>query len=289
MSKRLLILLSLLALVLPVSAQITSLSSPLPPKAQAALDEARSVAREALEAYGFYHPDQPLFRQAITLGKRATTLAPDNPEAQRFLAELYGVTNFYGPAFQTWQAYLEAGGTLDSNAAGQFARTGNALGYARYSSGNAEGALEAYQTVARQVPGNARAQRWSGRILLEQDKPKAALPYWQRVKGLMPTDASIDSFISLAQAGVRYGMDAARAFYDGVTAFEAGKKEAARQHFVQATTLNPDYAAAWGYMGRVNFEAGWFVRAEAAYAKASTLEPDNAAYRYFLREAQARQ
>lgn len=287
--KFLLALLTLGLLTLPVAAQITSLTDPLPREAQVALDEARNVAAEALEVYSAYHPDQPLFRQAITLGREAVALAPDNTETLRFLAELYGVTDFYGPAFATWQRYVAAGGTLDTNASAQFAESGNAFGYARYTSGDLEGALAAYKAVAAEVPGNVRAQRWSGRILLEQNRPRAALPYWQRVKQLEPDDASVDSFISLARAGERYGMDAARAFYDGVTAFEAGQREAARRDFARATQLNPDYAAAWGYLGRINFEAGRFARAETAYARASELEPQNATYSYFLRQAEANQ
>lgn len=289
MPKILFALLSTLCFGLPASAQITSLTPPLSPEAQATLDEARSVAKDALEVYNTYHPDQPLFRQAIGLGKEAVQLAPENPETLRFLAELYGVTDFYGPAFSTWQQFVQAGGTLDANAAEQVARNGNAFGYARYSSGDLEGALAAYRSVAAQVPGNARAQRWSGRILLEQDKPRAALPYWQRVKRLEPNDAGVDSFVSLARAGTQYGMTAARAFYSGVTAFEAGQKEAARRHFARAVRLNPDYAAAWGYLGRVNFEAGRFVRAGTAYARANKLEPQNETFSYFLRQARANQ
>ena len=289
MTRWILSILSVLVLSTPAAAQITSLENPLPKPAQVVLGEARSTAKEALATYNDYRPDQPLFRKAIQLGRRAVKLAPENPEALRFLAELYGVTGFYGPAFHTWERFTAAGGRLDEAARSQIARTGTQDGYARYSQGDLEGALKAYRTVTRLVPDSVRAQRWVGRILLEQNRPKAALPSWQRVQKLRPGDAGAAYFVTLAKAGTEYGLDAARAFYGGVSDYEAGRKGAAEHKFSRATTLNPGYAAAWGYLGRLAFEAGKFAKAQTAYSRASQLAPENQTYRYFLGQAQARQ
>ena len=281
--------LSVFILCTSAAAQITSLQNPLPKEARAVLTEARRTAEEALETYSNYRPDQPLFREAIRLGRRAVNLAPENPETLRFLAELYGVTGFYGPAFSIWQRFVDAGGVLDKAARDQLAESGTQVGYARYTQNNLSGALSAYRTVTRLVPGNVRAERWSGRILLEQDKPRAALPYWQKVKELRPGDAGAAYFLELSRAGVEYGLDAARAFYGGVNDYEAGRKGSAERKFSRATARNPGYAAAWGYLGRLAFEAGEFRRATTAYSRASQLEPQNQTYRYFLGQAKARQ
>ncbi len=278
-----------LVLSAPVTAQITSLENPLPQEAQAVLSEARGVAREALDVYGDYRPDQPLFRQAIRLGRKAVKLAPENPEALRFLAEVYGVTGFYGPAFAIWQRFADAGGPLDAAARVQIAQSGTQVGYARYTQNDLGGALRAYRTVTRLVPGSVRAQRWAGRILLEQDRPEAALPYWQRVQQLQPGNAGAAYFLELSRAGVEYGLGAAKAFYGGVSDYEAGRLGAAERKFSRATALNPDYAAAWGYLGRLAFEAKNFTAAETAYRRASQLAPQNQTYRYFLGQAQTRQ
>ncbi len=281
--------LSILALSAPVAAQITSLENPLSQDAQAALTEAQGAAKKALDTYSDYRPDQPLFRQAIRLGRKAVNLAPENPETLRFLAEVYGVTGFYGPAFSIWQRFVAADGVPDRAARSQIAKTGTQDGYARYSQGDLTGALAAYRTVTRLVPDNVRAQRWTGRILLEQNKPGAALPYWQRVQSLRPNDAGAAYFVTLAEAGVEHGLDAARAFYGGVSDYEAGRREAAEREFSRATEFNPGYAAAWGYLGRLAFEARDFKKAEIAYSRASQLEPKNQTYRYFLEQAKARQ
>ena len=281
--------LSVLILSAPAAAQITSLQNPLPKDAQAALTQAQGAAQEALDTYTHYRPDQPLFRKAIRLGRKAVNLAPENPQTLRFLAEVYGVTGFYGPAFSLWQRFVAADGVPDKAAREQIARTGTQDGYARYSQGDLTGALRAYRTVTRLVPGNVRAERWTGRILLEQDKPGAALPHWQRVQKLRPNDAGAQYFTTLAKAGTKYGLDAARAFYGGVGDYEAGRHGVAEREFSRATQLNPGYAAAWGYLGRLAFEAGKFKKAETAYRRASQLAPKNQTYRYFLGQAQQRQ
>lgn len=285
---RAVILAAILALSAPAAAQITSLQDPLPREAQVALDDARAAAREALEVYGSPRPDQPLFREAIRLSRRAVNLAPDNPEALRFLAEVYGVTGFYGPSFSIWRRFAEAGGTLDADARAQLARSGAQVGYARYAQGDLEGALSAYRTVTELAPGNVLAQRWVGRILLEQGRAQAALPYWQWVLELHPGDEGAAYFLELAEAGVEHGVDAARAFYGGVSDYEAGRRGAAREGFLRATALAPDYTEAWGYLGRLAFEAGTFAEAETAYARAVELAPQNETYRYFLQQAQNR-
>lgn len=262
---------------------------PLPTEARAVLDEARAVAAAARSSYETYHPDQPLFREAIRLGRRAVFLAPENPEALRFLAELYGVTGFYGPAFGIWQRYARAGGPLDAAAKDQLAAAGTQVGYARYTQGDLTGALSAFRTVTRLEPGSVRAWRWSGRILLEQNNPRAALPFWRRVQGLRPGDPGAAYFVTLSEAGVRHGVGAARAFYGGVADYEAGRRRAARAAFTRATDLAPDYAEAWGYRGRLAFEAGNFAAAAAVYARAAGLAPQNETYRYFLQQARSRQ
>ncbi len=113
------------------SAQITALSEPLSAEARKALEQAQASARKALKTYDEPYPDQPLYREALRLGREAVNLAPDNPEALRFLAELYGVTGFYGPAFGTWERFEGAGGVLDERARDQLVRAGTQVGYAR--------------------------------------------------------------------------------------------------------------------------------------------------------------
>lgn len=249
---RTLLFLTLLSLSALAAAQLTSprdpprdlLRDPLPQEAQVILDEARMVVRDALEIYSSPHPDQPLFREAIRLSRRAVYLAPESPETLRFLAEVYGLTGFYGPAFSIWRRFANVSETLDATARTQLAASGMQVGYARYTQGNLEGALSAYRTVTRLAPATVPAQRWVGRILLEQNRAPAALPYWRRVLELKPNGAGAAHFFELSRAGVAHGLAAARAFYGGVGDYEAGRREVARRKFLRATALSPGYAEA---------------------------------------------
>lgn len=281
------VVLSIVLAFTPAVAQFTSLQ-PLPEPAQVALEEARAAARDALAADSSFRPDQPLVRETIRLARRAVNLAPEHPQTLQFLAGVYGSSGFYGPAFSIWRRFVEAGGSLDADARSQFAESGVRVGYSRYKQGKLGSALSAYRTVTEVAPEDVAAQRWCGRILLEQNRPEAALPYWQRVQELSPDDAGAAYFLKLAKAGVAYGLAAAEAFFSGVGDYEAGHLEAAREGFRRATTLAPDYAEAWGYRGRLAFEADDFAAAETAYARASQLEPQSETYRYFLRQAETR-
>jgi tetratricopeptide (TPR) repeat protein len=177
------------ALVATGHAQLTTLTQPLPAEAREGLEGARERTREALATYDApYRPDQPLFREALLLARQAAELAPQNPEVLRFLAELNGVTGFYGPAFAAWERFVAAGGVLDAAALDQLVRAGTQVGYARYEQGDLKGALAAYERVAALAPERPLAHRWRGRILLELNRPQRALEAWQEVLRLRPGD-----------------------------------------------------------------------------------------------------
>ena len=276
-------------LLLGFASAFAQISAPLSQEARASLDRARSSAAEALQTYDTYRPDQPPFREAVRYGREAAQLAPGNPEPLRLLAEVYSVTNFYGPAFENWQAYLEAGGTLSSNMRAQAVEVGTELAYERYTQGAKGAALRLYQAVIDLVPDDPEAYVWAGRILLETDRPDQAITYWQEVTALKPGDASAEYFLGLAQERARYGTEAVTAFREGVRLYEAGDSRSAREQFARATSLNERYPAAWAYLGRTAFETNNYTAAETFYQNASQLEPNNRTYRYFFEESQRRQ
>ena len=278
-----------LSLALGGAAAFAQISAPLSQEARAALDRAQTTAAEALQTYDTYRPDQPLFREAIRYGREAARLASGNPEPLRFLAEVYSVTDFYGPAFQNWQAYLEAGGTLTRSMREQALEVGTQFAYERYSRGDKDESLRLYQEVIDLVPDDPEAYVWAGRILLETGRPAQAIAYWQEVTALRPDDPSAEYFLGLAQERARYGTQAVTAFREGVRLYEAGNARAARERFARATSLNDDYPAAWAYLGRTEFESENYAAAETFYQNASQLEPNNQTYRYFFEESQRRQ
>lgn len=275
-------------IILTLLVAATSFALALTPAAEEALREGRQVAAEAQRTYIDAFPDQPLWREAIELGQVARRESPNHPEPHRYLAEVYTATKWYGRAWDSWMAYLDVGGRLDSNARRDIALAGNELGYTRYEQGDMEAALRFYRQVTQLVPDNTEAHVWAGRIYLETERPQEAIPYWETVLDIMPGDTRAEYFLGLARDQARWGVQAANSFYDGVRTYEAGDLSSARAHFADAARANSQYAQAWAWRGRTAFEQRDYSSAVNHYRTASELEPGNETYRYFYQESRRR-
>lgn len=260
--------------------------SSLPANAAESIERGEQLMAEALATYDAQYPDRPLWQQAFREGRNAVELAPGHPEPLRFLAEAYSRANWPGPAVNTWNQFIAAGGTLDDEARELYLRDANANAYSAYAQGNLELAAERYLAVTRAVPDDVEAHRWLGRILLEAGMPDQAAAAWQTVVDLDPSDAGAQYFLDLSRAQARWGVQAATAFYNGVAEYEAGNMTAARNAFAEATARNADYAEAWAWLGRVAFEQGNYEDAYNAYSRAANLQPNNTTYSWFRQEAQ---
>ena len=259
-----------------------------PTTAQEAIQAGEIAMQEALNSYNRNYPDQPLWREAIGLAKEAVRLEPERPEPLRFLAEVYSRSNWYGPAYQTWRQYLDAGGELDSEAAPLFSGVSNELGYTAYSRGDLDRALQFYLSVVDTVPYDTEAYVWAGRILLETGRPEEAIPYWETVAERDGSDERSEYFLELARDEVQWGVEAVTNFREGIQFYEDGETLRAREKFAQATVANQNYAEAWAWLGRTAFEMGDFPNAQSYYQSASALEPTNETYSYFYNESQKR-
>lgn len=258
----------------------------LPDNAQEALERGEAAVAEALATYDAQYPDRPLWRQAFREGRTAIELAPGHPEPLRFLARAYSLANWYGPAVQQWQVYFDAGGTLIDDDGELFGEAGVEYAFSAYQAGNKELAAERYAEVVELQPENVEAHRWLGRIALELELPEQAVAAWRTVLELDPDAEGAEHFLELAQAQARWGVQAATAFYEGIAAYDARDMTQARNRFAAASARNPQYAAAWAWLGRVHFEQEQYADANAAYARALELEPDNSNYQWFTRESE---
>ena len=277
-----------LAAALTAAGLALAQTAPLPDAAVGALRDGRQAMQEALTTYGAQYPDKPLWQEAFADGRRAVEAAPGRPEPLGFLAEAYSRANWYGPAWRTWQTYLEAGGELTDVQAPLFAHDGNLMGYQAYQAGDLKTAADIYQTVADHLPANVEANRWSARIAMERHKPEDAIPYWQAVLDASPGDGAAQYFLQLARDEASYGVRAVQAFRDGVQAYEKGDRGKAANAFKRATEANDQYPDAWAWLGRVAFDSEHYGAAHDAYARAVALAPSNATYAYFAKESARR-
>ncbi len=280
----------LIAVVTALVLGLVGAQAALPEAAAEALDAGEARMAEALATYGAQYPDRPLWQQAFAEGRRAMTLAPEALEPVRFLAVAYSRSNWYGPAWNTWRDYVRRGGDVSEDAEAQelIADVGQELGYGAYARGDTELALEYYQSIAALVPGDVNAHVWSGRILIETERPEQSIASWQRVLELDPTDARAAYFLELAREQSLHGPAAVNAFREGVALYEDERLGEAAEAFARATTRNPEYPQAWAWLGRVAFERGQFRDAHTYYSRAAALEPGNDTYAWFRAESERR-
>lgn len=260
----------------------------LNPAAEALIKEGQAAMQDALATYERHYPDQPLWREAIEAGREAVRLAPGQAEPLRFLAEVYSRSNWYGPAYQTWNQFLDLGFGLDADAVPLFVAVTSELAYTSYSNGQLNTALAYYQRLIDVVPYEMEGYIWVGRILLETARPAQAITYWETVVQRDVSDQRAQYFLKLAQDQAAWGIEAVNAFREGVALYDRSDMTAAKERFARAISQNEMYAEAWAWLGRVYFEEGDYQDAVIYYREANRLEPENETYRYFFQESQRR-
>lgn len=277
----------LVTLALTASTLLSSaLAQNLPDAAEDALFAARNAMQSAIEQDVLPYPDQPLWAKAARHARRAVELAPSHPRTLGTLAEVYSRSTFYARAWSAWQAYLDAGHGLDSMQTPLFLEAGEEMAWAAYQRGDRERAAAIHLDVLDTVSFSKESRVWMGRIRLEQGRPADAVPYWEAVVVQDPDDDRARYFLALATDQARWGVDAAQAFREGVSHYEANDLDAAVRAFERANDANPQYPDAWAWRGRIAFERESWVVARNQYARALELVPGNDTYRYFRNEAQ---
>ncbi len=154
-----------------------------------------------------------------------------------------------------------------------------------YEQGNLLAALPHFEQ-AYSYNGNFKdAAVWTARVYGELGQLDKAEFYWKKVLLIDPNDKRARDFIRETQIESSYGIDAGDAFVKGVGAFERSQFDEAEKLFIIATTKNPNFAEAWGYLGRLYFTLANYPKAANAYGRALVLEPKSEGYRYFATES----
>ena len=257
--------------------------------AQTLFMQAQQAAAQAKEAYAgtMNHPDQPLWRDALTLGQQALDAAPNDPEVTRFMAETYSYVRWYIRAWQQWQAYLNLGGDMTDETKDIFAEVGTELGFARYQANDSNGALPYYQAVHDVDPTNTEALTWLGRIYLETYQPQQALSYWQQLLTIDPGNEGATYYLNLTKQQLEVGVDASQAFQQGIQAYEANNLQDALELFEAAAGFNDAFVDAFVWAGRTSLELGLPDKAIDYWQRVQALDPGDTRAAYFLEVAQA--
>ena len=253
------------------------------------LGEARAAAASARETYAgsIFNIDQPLWRQALDLGRQALEQAPNDPEITQFLAQTYGEIRWYVRAWAQWQDYLTLGGTLsaEDSSAAQFAEAGTELGFARYEVGDLAGALPFYEEVVDTLPNNVEALSWLARIHYELGEAEQALPYWEQLTELEPDNSGFAYYLNLTEEQLQIGPEASGAFQRGLQAYDAGNLEDALSAFETSLSANNSFIQAYVWAARTSQELGQPAKAAAYWEQVLELDPSDSRAEYFAQVA----
>ncbi len=244
----------------------------------AAYDAGQKAA--ALDAFTRAADANPDFEEAATRAGRVALELGRPRVAKRFWQRLLD----RNPKDQTAAYYLTLAEAQEQwgAAAGRAFYAGQEL----YNQGKVKAAAERFVTASDLNPEYPAASSWAARSLQESGQAARAVPYWERVVTLNPDDAGAAYFLETARSQEAIGEGAVQAFDKGVAAYQQADLGAARRAFETATGAAPNYADAWGWLGRLAFESGRYGEAETAYERALGLEPDNTTYRFFAAEAE---
>lgn len=199
---------------------------------------------------------------AVPYWERALELRPDDARAAWFLE--------VARAYQRWG--VEAGRAYYQ-------------GQSAYDAGDLDGAAAAFEAAILSNPGMVDAWVWAARSHQEAGRPEQAARFWQGVLERDPEDERARWFLALALQQTAFGPEAGTAFMQGLASYQAGDALAAEEAFRAAVDAQPEFAAAWGYLGRIAFQDGRYLEAAQAYGRAAALEPDDEDYAFFAEES----
>ena len=253
---------------------------------QQLIQQGQAVMQQALNAYPTHYPDRPLWEEAISIGQEATRLAPGDPAALRFLAEVYTNSNWKEPAWKTWMQYRAAGGTIDSNAEQAILELATWLGFNSYSSGDYATAITYYETVHGMGIADETLTLRLALAYLETNQTQQALPYFQELVNANPDNQEYQRYLSLSEDKLRYGDAAADAYYEGLSLYYSSRPEEAWLAFSRAAAANDTYRDAFVWAGRLSLELGQPNDGIAYWQRAVALDPSDEGAQYFLKVAE---
>lgn len=241
------------------------------------LEQAVALARDSGQPP---HPDQNAWRDAIRTGELARSAEPESAQIAGLLAQVYSDVAWYSRAFDTWLVYSDLSG--QPPAAQPFADAAHQLGFARYSFADLDGALHYYDLLLEHQPANAEALFWSGRIRLELGDGAGAEAAFGQLLNLDSAAGVPASQAQLASNVSAFGPEAALAFSQGISLYEAGQLETALERFQAAFDADRSFAEAAVWSGRTALELSDPGLAVGYWRWAVELNPEDARSQYFL-------
>lgn len=223
-------------------------------------------------------------------------VAPDHPEALRWLARIAYEEGDAAAAVRLWQRLVEVAPedegarfflelSRERERYGVEASDSYRTGLRAYEAGKLEAALEGFEAALAAQPEFEAAAVWAGRTALELEQPDTAADYWKRAVELDADDARAAWFLEYSLTQVKWGVEGGRAYYAGLAAYEDGDLEEARRQFLEAAEAAPQFKEAFVWAARTTQELGRPDEAIAYWQTVLRLDRDDTRARYFIANA----
>ncbi|MDI3543359.1 MAG: hypothetical protein PWP57_964 [Candidatus Atribacteria bacterium] len=173
----------------------------------------------------------------------------------------------------------------DPNTAEGYAQTMFDQGYNLYQVGRYDDAVQFFIDSITAKPDFVKAWYWLARTYQETNMVDEAIWAWQKVIQLEPDNAQAQYFLKKMQNWKLYGKEAWEAYEQAQNAYLQGQYTSAIQLFETAIKENPNFDAAYYWLGISQLKNGDYAAATRSLEKYLTLQPQDKNAQYWLNQA----
>lgn len=173
----------------------------------------------------------------------------------------------------------------DQNTVEGYAQTMFDQGYNLYQVGRYDDAVQFFIDAITAKPDFVRAWYWLARTYQETNMVDEAIWAWQKVIQLEPDNAQAQYFLKKMQSWKLYGKEAWEAYEQAQNAYLQGQYTSAIQLFETAIKENPNFDAAYYWLGISQLKNGDYAAATRSLEKYLIIQPQDKNAQYWLNQA----
>ncbi len=173
----------------------------------------------------------------------------------------------------------------DQNAIEGYAQTMFDQGYNLYQVGRYDDAVQFFIDAITVKPDLAKAWYWLARTYQETNMVDEAIWAWEKVIQLEPDNTQAQYFLKKMQNWKLYGKEAWEAYEQAQNAYLQGQYTPAIQLFETAIQENPNFDAAYYWLGISQLKNGDPAAATRSLEKYLTMQPQDKNAQYWLNQA----
>ncbi len=189
---------------------------------------------------------------------------------------------FSGMAFALDTVEIDYG---DQSTIEGYAQTMFDQGYNLYQAGRYNDAIQFFIEATTTKPNFTKAWYWLARTYQENNMVDEAIWAWKKVLQLEPDNAQAQYFLNKMQNWKLYGKEAWETYEQAQNAYLQGQYVPAIQLFETVIRENPNFDAAYYWLGISQLKNGDYAAAVRSLEKYLTMKPQDKNAQYWLNQA----